>query len=48
MNVMKDMPRKANERREMRTTDGGSELLAADCEKALLHAGLEDTKQKMV
>ena len=23
-----------------------SELLAADCEKALLHAGLEDTMQK--
>ena len=31
----------------MLTTDGGdAELLAADCDKAWLHAGWEDTRQK--
>ena len=49
MKIMKDMIRKIRSKGRMDASNSWwvSELVAADCEKAWLHAGLEDTMQKL-
>ena len=46
---MKDMTRKIKPKGRMDAHNSwwASEMLAAECEKALLHAGFEDTRKKV-